>query len=119
MILLVKTFLGNLKDHPFLCSMALNVMFFGLYFYLGEWKFGSLDDFFMSSVLVGAYGGQFNPHLYFINAIYAYFLKPLYMFFPNVGWYSIIEALEIFASFVAIVYGILYSEKDTVFPVCL
>lgn len=102
---------SKIHEHPFILSILLNGVFFSLYLCLGEWRFGSLDDFFMSSVLVGAYGGQYDVHLYFVNAVYGYLLKPLYALFPSVGWYSLGESFEVFASFCVIVYCILTSAK--------
>lgn len=99
--------LDKAKEHPFATSVVLNVGFFFLFLSMGTWHFGSLDDFFMSSVLTGAYGGQYDVHTYFVNVAYGYVLRPLYMLFPSVGWYSLGEVFETFAAFVAIVYCIL------------
>ncbi len=66
------------------------------------WKYESCDDYFMHSVLTGAYGGEYNLHLYFVNAAYAIFLKPFYALFPAIGWYHIFESIATLASFYAI-----------------
>lgn len=68
---------------------------------------GSLDDFFMSSIVTGAYGGGFDPHILFVNGAFAFFLKPFYALFPGVGWYYLFELLAVFASFTAIEYFVL------------
>lgn len=119
----VTRFLNSLnkaKERPLATSIALNVVFFLLFLSMGEWHFGSLDDFFMSSVLVGAYGGQYDVHTYFVNAAYGYVLKPLYMLFPDVGWYALGQVFETFAAFVAITYCILISLSGLwAWAVCL
>ncbi len=71
---------------------------------MGQVKHGSLDDYFMSSVLTGAYGGEYDVHMYFVNAAYGYFLKPFYWLFPEVGWYFIFELIGTFAAFTAYTY---------------
>lgn len=97
----------KLQEHPLILSVLLNTVFFFLFLSLGEWKYDSLDDLVMSSVLTGAYGGQLDSHLYFVNGILGFALTLFYWLFPSVGWYSIAEAAEVFVSFVAMTYSIL------------
>ncbi|WP_297945761.1 hypothetical protein [uncultured Fibrobacter sp.] len=68
---------------------------------------GSLDDYFMSAMITGAYGGEFDPHTLFVNGAYAYFLKPFYAVFPKIGWYFIFELLAAFAAFTVFGYFML------------
>lgn len=70
-------------------------------------RYSSLDDFFMHSVLTGAYGSEYDVHTYFVNAIYGYLLKPFYILFPTVGWYSFFETMAVFLSFTSICYVLL------------
>ena len=70
-------------------------------------RYSSLDDFFMHSVLTGAYGSEYDVHTYFINALYGYWLKPFYTLFPTVGWYSFFETMAVFLSFTAICHVLL------------
>ena len=58
----------------------------------------------MSSVLTGAYGGEYDVHMYFVGAAYGYFLKPFYWLFPKVGWYFIFELAGTFAAFTTFTY---------------
>lgn len=96
--------LSMIRKSPFVIAFCLNVLFFLLYLFLGQVKHGSLDDYFMSSVLTGAYGGEYDVHMYFVNAAYGYFLKPFYWLFPKVGWYFIFELIGTFAAFTAYTY---------------
>ena len=75
-------------------------------FVCGE-HYSSLDDYFMHSVLTGAYGSEYDVHTYFVNAMYGYLLKPFYVLFPTVGWYSFFETMAVFLSFTAICYVLL------------
>lgn len=87
------------REKTIICALLLNVLFFLLYIAFGQIRHGSLDDYFMSSILTGAYGGDYDVHLYFVNALYGQFLKPFYWLFPKVGWYFIFELLGTFFSF--------------------
>ena len=89
---------------PLFWAVSLNILFFLLYLFLGQVRHGSLDDYFMSSVLTGAYGGEYDVHMYFVNSAYGYFLKPFYWLFPKVGWYFIFELLGTFAAFTTYTY---------------
>lgn len=97
----------NFHKTSLLVALLMNVMAFAVSLFINGCKYESLDDYFMHSVLTGAYGGDYDVHLYFINAAYGYFLKPFYAIFPSVGWYSIFEILAIFCSFTAISYIVL------------
>ena len=105
--------LSSLKNKPLLLALAANVVVLTLSLILGGWKYESLDDFFMHSVLTGAYGGEYDIHLYFVNAIYGVFLWPFYKILPHVGWYPLFEKGIVFLSFSAITYIILrkYGNK--------
>lgn len=93
--------------HPLLSALGLNAIFLLVSIILGSGKYCSLDDFFMASVLTGAYGGGLDPHLYFVNVAFGYLLMPFYSLAPQVGWYGIFETLCMFVSFTAITFVIL------------
>ena len=105
--------LSSLKNKPLLLALAANAVVLVLSLILGGWKYESLDDFFMHSVLTGAYGGEYDIHLYFVNAIFGVFLWPFYKILPHVGWYPLFEKGIVFLSFSAITYTILrkYGNK--------
>lgn len=105
--------LSSLKNKPLQLALAANAVVLTLSLILGGWKYESLDDFFMHSVLTGAYGGEYDIHLYFVNAIYGVFLWPFYKILPHVGWYPLFEKGIVFLSFSAITYTILrkYGNK--------
>ena len=58
----------------------------------------------MSAVLTGAYGGEYDVHMYFINVVYGYFLRPFYTVVPSVSWYSVFQTFTVFASFTALCF---------------
>ena len=93
-----------LRRSPLFLALLLNLFFLALYFAFGIIRHGSLDDYFMSSVLTGAYGGTYDVHTYFVGSAYGYFLKPFYWLFPKVGWYFIFELAGTFAAFTTFTY---------------
>lgn len=95
----VRYILNMIRKNPLFIAFFLNTLFFLLYVFFGQIRHGSLDDYFMSSVLTGAYGSEYDVHTYFVNSAYGYFLKPFYWLFPKVGWYFIFELLGTFAAF--------------------
>lgn len=85
-------------------ALCINVLFFAVFAVLGVFRYGALDDYFMSTVLTGAYGSEFDPHLVFVNGVLAYCLMPLYYLFPSVGWFYIFEMSSIFGAFTLFSY---------------
>ena len=95
---------SQVLQKPFPLALCLNTLFFIIYLLFGIVHYGSLDDYFMSAIVTGANGSEFDPHLYFINAIFAYFLKPFYIIAPSIGWYFIFLLLEVFVSLTTITF---------------
>lgn len=99
--------LSMIRKSPLFYAIFLNILFLLLYFAFGQVRHGSLDDYFMSSVLTGAYGGEYDVHMYFVNAAYGYFLKPFYWLFPKAGWYFIFELFGTFLAFSTLSYFVI------------
>ena len=93
--------------NPLLTAILTNILFFALYLAFGVVAHGSLDDYFMSSVLTGAYGSEYDVHMYFVNSAYGYFLRPFYLIFPRVGWYFLFELAGTFAAFTVSSYFVI------------
>lgn len=87
-----------LKKKDILTILFINAFFLAICLLFGKLQYGSLDDFFMAGVLTGIHGNSYNPHLYFVNALYGYALLPLYHLFPKIGWYYIGEMFGSFCS---------------------
>lgn len=85
-------------------ASCINGFFFAVFAVLGIFRYGALDDYFMSTVLTGAYGSEFDPHLVFVNGVLAYCLMPLYYLFPSIGWFYIFQMASIFCSFTLFSY---------------
>lgn len=96
-----------LLQRPFCLALGMNLLFLLVCLGIGGIHFGSLDDYFMSTVITGAYGSEFDPHTLFVNGAYAYFLRPFYWLLPSVSWYFVFELLSVFSSFTVFVYFIL------------
>ena len=88
-------------------AFCLNIVVLAIALAIGDGKYSSRDDFFMSAVLTGAYGGEYDVHMYFINVIYGYFLRPFYAILPTVSWYSVFQTFTVFASFTALCYVVI------------
>ena len=91
-------------------ALCINVFFFAAFAVLGVFRYGALDDYFMATVLTGAYGSEFDPHLVFVNGALAYCLKPLYYLFPSVGWFYIFEMATIFGAFTLFSYCLIRQQ---------
>lgn len=96
-----------LNHYPFLQALGLNLVFLLVSLAFCGLHRGSLDDYFMSAMITGAYGGDFDPHTLFVNGAYAYFLKPFYALCSSLNWYFVFEVLSAFASFTVFVYFML------------
>ena len=81
----ISASLKKISNNPFLVALGMNLVVLAICVTIGSGKFNSLDDYFMSSVLTGAYGGEYDVRMYFVNVVYGYFLRPFYALFPNVG----------------------------------
>jgi len=99
--------LKALLEKDLFVAVVLNVAVVLLSFFICNGHYSSLDDFFMHSVLTGAYGSEYDVHMYFVNALYGYLLKPFYLLLPTFGWYSFFETVAVFLSFTAICYVLL------------
>ena len=88
-------------------AFCLNLVFLLLCLGIGGVHFGSMDDYFMSAIVTGAYGGEFDVHTLFVNGAYAFFLKPFCWLCPAVSWYFVFELLSVFASFAVFTYFML------------
>lgn len=88
-------------------AIILNVAFFLSILLMCDIKYEVSDDFIMSTVISGAYGNGYNPHLMFINIIWGYMLLPFYYLMPKISWYLIAQLLVCLFSFILISYMLL------------
>lgn len=65
----------------------------------------------------GAFGGEPNPHMIFINIIWGYILLPFYYLNSHISWYLIAQILLCFASCTIFSYMLL--EKSDKKPAVL
>ena len=75
--------------NKYLATFVLNSCFFITAFLFNEIKYEVSDDFVMETILSGAYGGEINPHMLFVNVLYGYVLKGFYLLLPTLNWYTI------------------------------
>lgn len=97
-----------LSSNVFL-SIAINFIFLICILLFCDIKYEVSDDFVMASIISGAYGNGYNPHLMFINILWGYLLLPFYYLFPGISWYLIAQLLLCFFSFTIVSY--MFLEK--------
>lgn len=84
---------------PIILTVDIGIFYLVLFAIFGVVRYGSLDDYFMATILNGAYGSEFDPHLVFVNVLIGYLLFPLITIFPKIDWFYFFEMGSIFASF--------------------
>lgn len=88
-------------------AIVLNMVFFLSIVLICDIKYEVSDDFIMSTIISGAYGNGYNPHLMFINIIWGYILLPFYYLMPQISWYLIAQLLVCLLSFTFVSYTFL------------
>lgn len=90
-----------------LLAVLLNLLFLASVLALCDVKYEVSDDFIMSVIMSGAYGGSLNPHLIFINILWGYLLLPFYSVLPQISWYLVFQLALCFLSFTLVSYMVL------------
>lgn len=94
------------KNNLFI-AIGINIIFLSCVLLFCDIKYEVSDDFVMASIMSGAYGGDFNPQLIFVNTVVGYILLPLYHLFPQVSWYLVFQLFLCFFAFVLVTYMLL------------
>lgn len=71
-------------------SFVISIIFYALFFTLGNPIYEINDDVFLSMIASGKYTGSPSPYLYSINLLSGRLLSYLYSTFPSINWYSFI-----------------------------
>lgn len=95
------------RKNNWLWAIGLNLTFLISILLFCDIKYEVSDDFVMSTIISGAYGNGYNPHLIFINVLWGYLLLPFYYFVPTISWYLIAQLLVCFLSFTIVSYMLL------------
>lgn len=102
-----KWIFSKTKRKNLLLAIGFNLIFLILAIVVCDVKYEVSDDFVMASVLSGAYGNEYNPHMMFVNVIWGYLLMPFYKLVPIVSWYLVSLLGLCFCSFTAVTYMLL------------
>lgn len=87
-----------IKRHDIaIMSILLNAFIMLIMLLLFEPFFDSNDDPAMRNIVDGS-KGTYDPHLIFINCAIGYLLRWLYMTFPVIPWYTVLQYIVIFVS---------------------
>ena len=104
---ILKNCISKIWKSEILSAITLNLLFLASILVFCDVKYEVSDDFVMSAILSGAYGGSLNPHLIFINVLWGYLLTPFYLILPDISWYLIFQLLLCFLSFTILSYMLL------------
>lgn len=102
-----KILMASGRKNNWIWAVGLNLVYLASILLFCDIKYEVSDDFVMSTIISGAYGNGYNPHLMFINVIWGYLLLPFYYLLPGISWYLIAQLLVIFLSFTVISYMLL------------
>lgn len=102
-----KILLASGRKNNWLWAFGLNLLFLASILIFCDIKYEVSDDFVMSTIISGAYGNGYNPHLMFINVLWGYLLLPFYHMAPGISWYLIAQLLVCLLSFTVVSYMLL------------
>lgn len=74
-------------------SLIFTIIFFILINAIFNIRFEENDDIIMALISSGEYSGTPDHHLVFINIIYGKLLNTLYLLFPQLEWYTILQVV--------------------------
>lgn len=114
----IKPVWEKAEKYNFLTAICINAVFLVLILVFCEIKYETSDDYVMSAIMSGAYNGNPNPHLIFINILWGYLLLPFYNLIPQISWYLIFQLALCFCSFTAVTY-ILLKKLDVIMGIML
>lgn len=112
MDLVVKRKCFSILKHSVYVALIINLLFLMFAITFCDMKYEVSDDFVMDSILSGAYGTDYDPHLLYSNILLGYGLKLLYRLFPVISWYFVMHIVLCFASLTIMTYVILNERKD-------
>lgn len=93
-------------------AVLINILFLLAAILFLDIKYETSDDFVVDSILSGAYGLDYDPHLLFSNILLGYGLKILYVAIPKVSWYFVMHIVLCFLSLTVVTYIIIKTRKD-------
>lgn len=93
-----RTGINRIKKSNVWLAVGINLVFLLSILLFCDIKYETSDDFIMASIMSGAFGGEPNPHMIFINIIWGYILLPFYYLNSHISWYLIAQILLCFAS---------------------
>lgn len=102
-----------LQKKPFLSSVLLNTLFFGLCLSLLYTRFGTTDDLEMQMVLAGkCLVAESSPNLRWTHLFIGNVLSTAYRTFPTIPWYGLYLTLAHWMGMTAILYSILVRQSS-------
>lgn len=103
----MKEKIRSLCKYSWFVALLINLSFLIMVFIFLDMKYETSDDFVVDSILSGAYGLDYDPHLLFSNILLGFGLKILYVALPTVSWYFVMHIALCFISLTVITYIII------------
>lgn len=97
------------KEKPIWLSIILNIVILACLVLLFRPGFETSDDAYMNEFASGVFG-HYENHLVFINYIWGSVIRFLYKILPIVNWYTIMQYMAVFVSFVSITYVLICTK---------
>ncbi|WP_029904781.1 hypothetical protein [Prevotella sp. 10(H)] len=111
----------NIKIRPFYYKgwflFLLNSLIFLFFAWILPIRFETNDDILMLLISSGDYSGIPDAHLVFINYIYGILVSHLYLFIPEIEWYTVFFIFIHIVSLTIISFSILNSKKKTAYKI--
>lgn len=98
-------------EKPLVTSLIINLMVFIVLNLISYSKFLCNIDIMMQAVITNITGGLDSSYAVFMNIFLLKILKTLYMYFPKVSWYMILQVLVCFISLTIIGKSYLSEKK--------
>ena len=110
----MKKYLYKLKEKlkaPLATSLIINIVIFFILNIITYTRFLCNIDIMMQAVITNVIGGQESSYAVFMNIFILKVLKTLYLYFPKVSWYMLLQVSVCFVSLTSMGKSYL-SEKN-------
>ena len=97
----MKKYLYKLKEKlkaPLATSLIINIVIFFILNIITYTRFLCNIDIMMQAVITNVIGGQESSYAVFMNIFILKVLKTLYLYFPKVSWYMLLQVSVCFVS---------------------
>lgn len=98
------------ETYTLLYAILLNFVVFCILMILFEPSI-KVDDYYMSQIAYGQVSGMYDIHLLYVNALVGYLIVFLLNIFPNIAWFTVLQAVVLLCAFILITYLFIQNKK--------